>query len=79
MEGIPALASSELVIKVFAPILPKTIDVKEKIYATDICSVLRNVDHVPPSLPPSHWRARLMILKDNDPVLEITEEERRGR
>eukprot|EP00973_Karenia_brevis_P014526 1982650-Karenia_brevis.AAC.1 len=43
---------------------------------TDMCSVLRHVDYVPPSLPMSNAGARLMILEDNDPLIKMTQKRR---
>eukprot|EP00973_Karenia_brevis_P069975 9728445-Karenia_brevis.AAC.1 len=73
MEGIPALTFWDVVINVFDLAKTNVDHVKKAPELADIYSLLRYVDYVPPSMPKSNGRAKLMILEDNDPVIKITQ------
>jgi len=73
MEGIPALALWEPIIDVFHPITPnpndradQTAPKPKKMYEE-----LSSVDFVPTNLPAPNGRAKLVLLEDNDPVIQI--------
>ena len=78
LDGIPALIFWELVIEVLGPSnvagrnskLTKA-DENKRLVCTNSFDVLRNVDCVPPSLPPSRGLARLIVLEDNEGVIKM--------
>ena len=73
MEGIPALSLWELIIDVFHPVDPKLTDRADKTAPKpkNMYEELSNVDFVPTNLPQHSGRAKLVLLEDNDPVIQI--------
>ena len=86
VEGIPALAFWEHVIDVFHPIAPvsgsktplgssnkrfETSNINEQPPIFDIYDELASVDYVPPNIEKPNGKARLVLLEDNDPDIQI--------
>ena len=80
MEGIPALGLWESVVDTLEPaVAPKPPKKNSKSTAGSdaeqsfdiVQTILKNVDWVPPSLPPHTNRVTLIILEDNDAVIKM--------
>ena len=73
MEGIPALSLWELIIDVFHPEDTKPNDRADQTAPKpkNMYDELSNVDFVPTNLPEHKGRAKLVLLEDNDPVIQI--------
>ena len=73
MEGIPALALWELIIDVFHPMPPNPNDRADQTAhkPKNMYEELSSVDSVPTNLSAPNGRAKLVLLEDNDPVIQI--------
>ena len=83
MEGIPALLLWETILKVFElgskqsfygrgmPSASKRARPTQPMQSGSIYDILTSVDHVPPTLPLSAGKGRVVIFEDNDAVIKV--------